>query len=82
MSLACKELVELVTDYLEGTLSPEQRARFDEHLLDCGGCRNYIAQMRKTIHMTGMLSKEDITPEAEDELLRIFRDWKNNPHEN
>ena len=79
MSMACKELVELVTDYLEGTLPPDQRARFENHLVECGGCRTYIAQMRETIHLTGMLSEDDITSEAEDELLRVFRDWKNNP---
>ena len=76
MSLACKELVELVTDYLDGTLSPEQRARFEDHLVECGGCRNYLAQMRVTIHLTGMLSEDDIAPEAQEELLHIFRDWK------
>jgi predicted anti-sigma-YlaC factor YlaD len=79
MSMACKELVELVTDYLEGTLSPEERTRFEDHLVECGGCRSYIAQMKETIHLTGMLSEKDITPEAENELLRVFRDWKNNP---
>ncbi|MBI1257348.1 MAG: anti-sigma factor [Chloroflexi bacterium] len=79
--MACKELVELVTDYLEGTLPPDQRTRFEEHLSACGGCRTYIAQMRETIHLTGMLSEDDITPEAEDELLRAFRDWKANPNE-
>ena len=76
MSLACKELVELVTDYLEGTLSPEERARFDDHLLECGGCRNYIAQMKETIQLTGMLSEEDITPEAEDDLA-VAKAWCN-----
>ena len=81
MSLACKELVELVTDYLEGTLAPEQRARFEEHLAGCGGCRTYLAQMRETIHLTGTLSEDDIAPQAEDELLRAFRDWKDNPSE-
>jgi predicted anti-sigma-YlaC factor YlaD len=76
MSMACKELVELVTDYLEGMLSAEERTRFENHLVECGGCRSYIAQMQETIHLTGMLSEKDITPEAESELLRVFRDWK------
>jgi len=81
MSIPCRELVELVTDYLEDTLSPEQHARFEEHLSECGGCRNYIVQMKETIHLTGTLSEEDITPEAEEELLRVFRNWKDHPTE-
>ena len=75
--MACKELVELVTDYLEGTLGAEQRVRFEAHIVLCHGCTVYLAQMRETIRLTGSLSEHDLTPEAEKELLRIFRDWKN-----
>ncbi|HVU10439.1 MAG TPA: zf-HC2 domain-containing protein [Phototrophicaceae bacterium] len=74
--LPCKELVELVTDYLEGTLSPADHKRFEAHLHHCGGCRNYIAQMRTTIQLTGTLSEDDLSPEAEQALLDLFRDWK------
>ena len=49
--LACKEVVELVTEYLEGALLPEQRAQLEEHLADCPGCRNYMEQVRLTISM-------------------------------
>ena len=79
MSIPCKQLVELVTDYLEGRLPPDQRASFEGHIAECGGCRTYLAQMRETIHLTGTLSEDDISAEAENELLRVFRDWKNNP---
>ena len=74
--LTCQELVELVTDYLEGSLSAAQRARFEEHLTKCTGCRNYLAQMRQTIKLTGKLSEESITPQARDDLLGVFRNWK------
>ncbi len=74
--LVCKELVELVTDYLEGTLSATDRARFDAHIARCEGCANYLAQMQQTIRLSGRLSEGDLTPEARDELLRIFLDWK------
>lgn len=74
--LTCKEMVELVTDYLEGKLSAEQRFRFEKHLAACHGCTNYVEQMRKTIQITGQLSEADVSPETARELLAIFRDWK------
>jgi anti-sigma factor RsiW len=74
--LVCKELVELVTDYLEGSLAPETRARFEAHLADCDGCTHYLAQMQQSIRITGRLSEDDLTPEAKDTLLHLFRDWK------
>ena len=74
--LSCQELVELVTDYLEGALPPEQRARFDEHLELCDGCTAYLEQMRVTIALAGRLTPEDLSPEAEEALLGVFRGWK------
>ncbi|MDZ4265549.1 MAG: zf-HC2 domain-containing protein, partial [Mycobacterium sp.] len=47
--MACDELVELVTAYLDGSLDPDTRARFDEHLLECDGCGNYLQQFRSTV---------------------------------
>ena len=74
--LSCRELVELVTDYLEGALSPEDRARFDEHLRVCDGCSAYLEQFRETIRLTGTLREDSIEPAARDELLEQFKDWK------
>ncbi len=74
--LTCKELVELVTDYLEGKLPPVDRARFEEHLALCPNCPTYLEQMRLTIRALGMLPEESIAGEARQELLRVFRDWK------
>jgi anti-sigma factor RsiW len=74
--LTCKELVEIVTDYLEGRLPPRDRLRFEEHLLVCPGCATYIEQMRDTIALVGALGEEDIPRPAEEALLRAFREWK------
>jgi len=74
--LTCKELVELVTEYFEDTLPPADRARFEQHLARCEGCTNYLDQMRRTIDMLGKLTEESIAPQAREELLQIFRDWK------
>jgi anti-sigma factor RsiW len=74
--LSCQELVELVTDYVEDALSPDDRARFEEHLGICDGCRSYVEQMQATVRVVGRLRPEDLGPEAEQMLLAAFRDWK------
>jgi anti-sigma factor RsiW len=74
--LSCQALVELVTQYLEGVMPQEERAQFEDHLSRCKGCTAYVEQMRRMIQITGKLSEETITPEAADELLKLFRDWK------
>ena len=74
--LSCRELVELVTEYLEGALSEEERVRFDDHIGRCGGCRVYLEQFRQTIEVLGHLPEEALSPDAERELLRAFRGWR------
>jgi anti-sigma factor RsiW len=74
--LNCKELVELITAYLEGTLPAAERARFDAHLPNCSGCRNYLHQMQLTIRTLGSLSEATIAPVARERLLATFRTWK------
>jgi predicted anti-sigma-YlaC factor YlaD len=76
----CKELVELVTDYLEGALSPADHRRFELHLNECEGCQLYIDQIRLTIKAVGLLTEDSIEDSiglaAKEELLAAFRDWK------
>ena len=74
--LTCAELVEVVTDYLEGRMPLRQRVLFEEHIAFCHWCETYVTQMRDTIRLTGTLREEDLTPEACDALLGVFRDWK------
>jgi anti-sigma factor RsiW len=74
--LSCQELVELVTDYLEGGLPPEQRARFEAHAARCKGCGAYLEQMRQTIELLGHFPPEQLSPEAERELREAFRTWR------
>ena len=73
--LTCKELVEVVTDYLEGRLSPVDRARFEAHIADCEYCDAYLEQMRQTIRVLGRLPEESLSSKARDALLVAFRDW-------
>jgi anti-sigma factor RsiW len=74
--LSCQEVVELVTDYLEGALTRELHARFEQHIAHCTGCQSYLQQMRATIRTTGTLTAESISPEAEQALRDAFRGWR------
>jgi anti-sigma factor RsiW len=73
--LTCRELVELVTDYLENRLSADDRTRFELHLTYCDWCRTYLQQMRQVLATAGRLEEESIAPEARDALLDAFRGW-------
>lgn len=74
--LTCKELVELVTDYLEDSLPGDLRARMDQHLAGCDGCSSFLQQMRQTVRLTGQLQEANLTPQQREDLLRIFHGWK------
>jgi anti-sigma factor RsiW len=74
--LTCREMVELVTEYLEGAMPPELRAVFEAHLAVCPGCTAYLQQMRQTVALLGTLLEESVSAEAMDELLAAFRTWR------
>lgn len=71
--LACNELVELVTDYLEDALPPSERSRIDRHIATCDGCTRYIEQIRETITAAGQLEPTEVPPPVVDRLLEVFR---------
>jgi anti-sigma factor RsiW len=77
--LVCQQVVELVTEYLEGSLSRSDRRRFERHLKGCPNCTNYLEQMRVTIATTGTLHVEDLSPEAEQEFTDLFQRWSEEP---
>ena len=74
--LTCAQIVELVTAYLEGALEPDDRERFEEHLVFCDGCDRYLEQMRLTIDVTGRLEPGELPPALEERLLEAFRGWR------
>jgi len=74
--LTCREMTELMTDYLEGRLTFGDRLRFQLHLGTCRHCRAYLKQMRHGIQTLGRLPDQPIPKELEAELLRRFRSWK------
>jgi anti-sigma factor RsiW len=72
----CQEVVEMVTDYLEGSLSRGERRRFEAHLADCPHCTEYLAQIRATIRLTGRLEVADLTAEMRNDLGELYRRWR------
>ena len=73
--MACSELVEIVTDYLEGTLPAAELARLRNHLTSCDGCQAHIAQMRATVRVLRSAPEEDASPALADALADMFREW-------
>jgi len=74
--MPCQELVEVITDYLEGALSERDRIRFEEHLAVCAKCREYVAQFERTIQLVGSVSESDLEPQVRDDLLVAFANWR------
>ena len=75
IGVTCREMVKLVTDYLERRLPPAEERRFEEHLAICDGCQTYVEQMRETLHALGELPEERLSSGARDTLMTAFRGW-------
>ena len=77
--IVCIQFVEVVTDYLEGAMTRDERARFESHLAACDGCTRYLEQIRATVALSGRLTVDDVDglgPVARDELLVAFRAYR------
>ena len=74
--LVCREFVELVTDYLEGTLPDSERVRMEAHLAECDGCTGYLEDMRRLVRSLHVTPEEPPDPATRDALLRAFRDLR------
>lgn len=74
--MTCRQVVELMTDYIEGSLSAADRARFEEHIAGCDGCTAYLAQLRMTLDLVGRLADEPVPAAIQVQLMDAFRDWR------
>lgn len=74
--IECRQAVELVTDYLEDKLPRRERRRFEAHLRRCPNCSAYLEQIRMTIELAHDLEPEDLTPQARDDLIDLYRRWR------
>ncbi len=75
-ALVCREAVALVSDYLDGRLSARDAGRLEAHLADCPHCSEYLAQIRITIDALGHVEPEQLTDEALDDLVDLYREWR------
>lgn len=74
--LVCQQAVELVTDYLEESLSRRDRRRFEKHLRACPNCSAYLDQIRTTIALAGDVEVDDLTADARRDLIELYRRWQ------
>ncbi len=78
--MSCRDITEVVTDYMEGRMSFMQKIAFQFHVGMCGPCREYLRQMKLTVQTVGKINTmddcSDMSPEVQDELLKRFRNWK------
>jgi len=74
--MTCRQVVQLLTDYLEGALSTADRAKVEEHLAGCDGCTAFLAQLRTACRFVAGLAAEEIPAAVRADLLRAFRDWR------
>ncbi len=75
-ALTCHEVIELLSNYIEGALSASEQGRVDEHLALCDGCSTYLEQMREAIRLSGMVTEEQVPEDDKTALLAAFRDWR------
>jgi len=71
--LVCQQAVELMSDYLEGSLTRRDRRRLEKHLADCDACTSYLEQLRLTIAASGLVTPDELAPEVLDTLTELFR---------
>lgn len=73
--LTCADVVELVTDYLDGALPPRVADRVSAHLAHCDACTTYVEQIRQTSAAVRGVDLSGLSDQARSELLEAFRDW-------
>jgi len=76
--LVCQQAVELASDYLEGSLSRRDRRRLEKHLAQCDACTAYMEQLRATIEASGVVTPDDLAPEALNTLTELFQKFHEN----
>ena len=74
--VTCQEVVELVSDYLDQALPPEEASLFEQHVNFCDGCDWYLDQIRSTVATVGRITERDVPEETREKLLAAFREWK------
>ena len=76
MTYVCREVVAMMTEYLEDRLSPDERSGLEVHLATCPACVEYLRQLRLVVDTLGEVPDAPVPPEIEDQMVAIFRAWK------
>ena len=74
--IPCREIVELITQYLDDALPADERARFEAHLATCDPCTAVVEEFRLTIKAVGAIGPDQLSVEDRDRLLNLFRTWR------
>jgi anti-sigma factor RsiW len=74
--LTCRQAVGLMMNYLDGLLDDTDRARLEDHLVDCPHCTEYIKQLQVTVTATGQLQVDQLDPAAREDLVNLYRRWR------
>jgi anti-sigma factor RsiW len=76
MTITCEEVVEIVTDYIEGAVDAATRAELESHLALCPHCQTYLEQMRQTIDELGHVPVRTLSDQAQHDLVTAFRTYR------
>jgi anti-sigma factor RsiW len=77
--LACRDLVEVITDYFDGAMNDDDRTRFERHLAGCSGCQAVLSQFRTTLQITRRLTEDQVSQEQRAAMRDVFRRWRETP---
>jgi predicted anti-sigma-YlaC factor YlaD len=72
----CQQIVEVVTEYLDGGLETSDRVAFERHVAICPPCRGYLSQIRWVSRVAGGLRADELPEHVRDGLLSAFAEWK------
>jgi anti-sigma factor RsiW len=75
-AITCREVVALVTTYLDGGLAKGEHELFEAHLSECEGCTEHVQQIQATVALTGQVRDDDLDPHAREDLMNLYRRWK------
>jgi anti-sigma factor RsiW len=79
-AITCRQVVSLVTSYLDGELTRSEHELFEAHLAECEGCTEHLHQIKVTVALTGQLRDEDLEPQVREELMGLYRRWSRDSH--
>ena len=73
--ITCRELVDFLIDYVEGTLPPDEKAAFEEHLSVCPACQHYVMSYKTTIALSRVAFRnpdDEVPPEVPADLVKAI----------